>query len=69
MIGIFFPTNSKFCFSWPQAADELLEDMYLPSHRSGGSWYNWVFKVIDLKEIATLGEERQAIRAETSLGS
>ncbi|KAF8802217.1 FAD/NAD(P)-binding domain-containing protein [Phlegmacium glaucopus] len=52
-------------WTWPQAADELLEDMYLPIHRSGGSWYNWIFKVIDLKEIATLGEERQAIRNES----
>ena len=67
MIGIFVPTNSNFSLSWPQVVDELLEDMYLRSHRSGGSWYNWIFKVIDLKEIATLGEERQAIRAETSL--
>ena len=53
-------------FSWPQAADELLEDMYLHTNRSGGNWFNWIFKVIDLKEIATLGAERRAIR---SLGS
>ena len=52
----------QILFSWPQAADELLEDMYLPTIRSGGSWFNWVFKIIDLKEIATLGEERWAIR-------
>ncbi|KAF8802218.1 FAD/NAD(P)-binding domain-containing protein [Phlegmacium glaucopus] len=49
-------------WTWPQAADELLEDMQLPTLRSGGNWYNWLFKVIDLKEISTLGEERQARR-------
>ena len=51
---------------WPQAADELLEDMYLPSMRSGGNWLTWPFKVIDLKELSTLKEERDAIRAGTT---
>jgi len=32
--------------------------MHLPSHRSGGNWFTWPFKVIKLDEIATLGEER-----------
>ncbi|KAJ3572899.1 hypothetical protein NP233_g2776 [Leucocoprinus birnbaumii] len=49
-------------WSWPQAMDELLEDMRLPSGRSGGKWYNWVFQVIDIKEIAYLTEERRALR-------
>lgn len=49
-------------FSWPQAVDELLEDMYLPSMRSGGNWLTWPFKVIDLKEIVNLGEERRLKR-------
>ncbi|PPQ99015.1 hypothetical protein CVT26_014392 [Gymnopilus dilepis] len=50
-------------WTWPQAADELLEDMYLSSMRSGGNWLTWPFKVIDLKELSTLKEERDAIRA------
>ncbi|KAF9523127.1 hypothetical protein CPB83DRAFT_799685 [Crepidotus variabilis] len=49
-------------WSWPQAVDELLEDMYLPSCRSGGNWLTWAFQVIDLKEISTLTEERQVKR-------
>ncbi|KAF8148269.1 hypothetical protein B0H34DRAFT_737616 [Crassisporium funariophilum] len=49
--------------TWPQAADELLEDMYLPSMRSGGNWLNWVFQVIDSKEIKNLGDERRDRRA------
>ncbi|PPQ89970.1 hypothetical protein CVT25_009610 [Psilocybe cyanescens] len=49
-------------WTWPQAADELLEDMYVPNMRSGGNWFTWPFRVIDLKEIATLREERKAIR-------
>ena len=53
---------TQILFSWPQAADELLEDMYLPIMRNGGSWLNRVLKVIDLKEITTLGEERRAMR-------
>ena len=48
--------------SWPQAADELLEDLNLPTIRSGGNWYSWLFQAMDLKEIATLGEERRARR-------
>lgn len=36
--------------------------MYLPSFRSGGNWLNWMFKVIDLKELENLTQERQARR-------
>jgi hypothetical protein len=36
--------------------------MYLPSFRSGGIWLNWMFKVIDLKEIENLTHEREARR-------
>lgn len=54
--------ETKWCYRWPQAADEFLEDMHLPSGRSGGWWFNWIFKVIDLKEIANLTEERNALR-------
>lgn len=38
-------------YSHPQLVDELLEDMDLPIHRSGGNWLSWPFKVIDLKEV------------------
>ncbi|EDR06936.1 uncharacterized protein LACBIDRAFT_299323 [Laccaria bicolor S238N-H82] len=48
--------------TWPQAVDELLEDMFLPSSRSGGNWLTWPFKIIDVKEIATLSEERRSLR-------
>lgn len=44
--------------SWPQAVDDLLNDMGLPNMRSGGNWSTWPFKVIDLKEIEHLKEER-----------
>jgi len=53
------------CFRWPQAADDLLDDMYLPMLRSGGSWYNWIFKPIDIMELATVTEERKALRKKT----
>jgi dimethylaniline monooxygenase (N-oxide forming) len=43
-------------------ADELLEDMGLPSGRSGGNWLTWPFKRIDLAEVANLKEERDAKR-------
>ncbi|KAF5315243.1 hypothetical protein D9619_007506 [Psilocybe cf. subviscida] len=49
-------------FTWPQAADELLDDMHLPTLRSGGNWFNWIFKPIDLKEIENLAEERRERR-------
>ncbi|KAI0724678.1 FAD/NAD-P-binding domain-containing protein [Fomitopsis betulina] len=47
---------------WPQMLDTLLDDMSLPSMRSGGSGLTWPFQVIDVKEIANLGEEREALR-------
>ncbi|KAF8901932.1 hypothetical protein CPB84DRAFT_1679400, partial [Gymnopilus junonius] len=49
-------------WTWPQAADQLLEDLYLRSMRSGGNWFTWPFKVMDLKEVSSLREEREAIR-------
>ncbi|TFK17634.1 FAD/NAD(P)-binding domain-containing protein [Coprinopsis marcescibilis] len=49
-------------WTWPQAADELLEDMYLPTQRSRGNWLTWPFKVIEIKELATLSDERRAMR-------
>ncbi|PBK93154.1 FAD/NAD(P)-binding domain-containing protein [Armillaria gallica] len=55
--------SSHVCFlAWPQYIDELLEDMGLRSMRSGGNWLTWAFKVIDVQEIATLKEERDAQR-------
>lgn len=55
--------SSHVCFlAWPQYIDELLEDMGLKSMRSGGNWLTWAFKVIDVQEIATLKEERDAQR-------
>ncbi|PPQ99019.1 hypothetical protein CVT26_014396 [Gymnopilus dilepis] len=53
-------------WTWPQAADELLEDMHLRSMRSGGNWLTWPFKIIDLKELSTLKEERAAIRSKAA---
>lgn len=59
-------TYSGFPFlNWPQAADEMMEDMGLPSRRSGGNWLTWPFKIVDTKEIEHLHEERAAKRAET----
>ncbi|EDR01729.1 uncharacterized protein LACBIDRAFT_310470 [Laccaria bicolor S238N-H82] len=51
-------------FGWAQATDQLLEDMYLPSMRSGGNWLTWPFKVVSISELATLGEERRVKRQE-----
>jgi len=42
--------------------DELLDDMGLPSMRSGGNWLTWPFKVISPAEIKDLGKERHAKR-------
>ncbi|KAI0058580.1 FAD/NAD-P-binding domain-containing protein [Artomyces pyxidatus] len=58
-----YSSSIEFC-TWPQAVDELLEEMDLPSMRSGGNWLTWPFKVVDLKEIATLKEERDAKRGQ-----
>ncbi|KAI6098806.1 FAD/NAD(P)-binding domain-containing protein [Pisolithus croceorrhizus] len=49
-------------WSWPQAMDELLEDMGVPIMRSGGNWLTWPFKVITPAEIKNLREERGAKR-------
>jgi len=50
-------------WSWPQLADDLLEDMGLPAQRSGGNWLTWPFKPVDVgAELATLKEERDAKR-------
>lgn len=49
-------------WSWPQAMDELLEDMGVPIMRSGGNWLTWPFKIITPAEIENLGEERRAKR-------
>jgi len=53
-------------YSWPQAVDDLLEDMELPVHRSGGNWLTWPFKVIESKEISSLGDERKEKRQQKS---
>ncbi|KAI0259070.1 FAD/NAD-P-binding domain-containing protein [Gloeopeniophorella convolvens] len=55
-------TASIAFWTWPQLVDELLSDMGLPGMRSGGNWLTWPFKVIDLAELATLKEERDAKR-------
>ncbi|KAJ6620258.1 FAD/NAD-P-binding domain-containing protein [Mycena sp. CBHHK59/15] len=55
-------TSYSVFWTWPQHSDELLEDMYLPSMRSGGNWFTWPFKVISIDELATLHEEREANR-------
>ncbi|KAI3604820.1 FAD /NAD-P-binding domain-containingprotein [Moniliophthora roreri] len=60
-----YSSGLKF-WTWPQYTDELLEDMGLRSMRSGGNWFTWPFKVIDLGEIASLGEERKIRRARTT---
>ncbi|KAJ6508496.1 FAD/NAD-P-binding domain-containing protein [Mycena sanguinolenta] len=49
--------------AWPQYTDQLLEEMGLASMRSGGNIFTWPFKVISIKEIATLAEERRGKRA------
>ncbi|TFK19523.1 FAD/NAD(P)-binding domain-containing protein [Coprinopsis marcescibilis] len=49
-------------WTWPQAADELLEDMHLRSGRSGGNWLNWAFKAIDVNEISNISDERRRLR-------
>jgi len=54
------------CDSWPQAVDDLLEDMGLPIQRSGGNWFTWPFKVIKSKEISSLGDERREKRRQAS---
>ncbi|KAJ7151674.1 FAD/NAD-P-binding domain-containing protein [Mycena filopes] len=55
-------TSYSTFWTWPQHSDELLEDMYLPSMRSGGNWLTWPFQVIRIQELATLHEERETNR-------
>ncbi|KAJ7643962.1 FAD/NAD-P-binding domain-containing protein [Roridomyces roridus] len=49
-------------WTWPQYVDRLLEEMGVPSMRSGGNWLTWPFQVIDVDEINTLTEERRRKR-------
>ena len=60
----FTPVFTLVLYRWPQHVDDLLEDMGLPIMRSGGNALTWPFKVVDLKEISTLKEERDAKRVE-----
>ncbi|KAG9314917.1 FAD/NAD-P-binding domain-containing protein [Chiua virens] len=55
-------TMTDLALRWPQAMDELLEDMGLRTMRSGGNWLTWPFKVITVEEIAMLSEERRIKR-------
>ncbi|KAJ7788555.1 FAD/NAD-P-binding domain-containing protein [Mycena olivaceomarginata] len=55
-------TSHAVFWTWPQHSDELLEDMYLPSLRSGGNFFTWPFQVISITELAMLHEEREANR-------
>lgn len=57
-------SDSRLIISWPQAADDLLEDMQLPIHRSNGNWFTWPFKVVELNEIASLADERRQKRSD-----
>ncbi|KAF8648995.1 hypothetical protein AX16_006109 [Volvariella volvacea WC 439] len=59
-------SSSIVFWTWPQYVDDLLEDMRLPTYRSGGTWWDWVFKIIDLNEIKNLTEERRALRESES---
>ncbi|CDO75211.1 hypothetical protein BN946_scf184794.g18 [Trametes cinnabarina] len=54
-------------WSWPQHADDLLEDMRLPVMRGGGNGLTWPFQVVDLKEIEHLKEERDAKRSKSQI--
>lgn len=54
--------------SWPQYVDTLLDDLGLRSLRSGGNWLTWPFKVVDLKELESLKEERDARRRRKNAG-
>jgi hypothetical protein len=58
-------TDVSVLSRWPQYCDELLEDMMLPSWRSGGNGLTWPFKVVNVKEIETLTEERRVRRKQS----
>ncbi|THH12096.1 hypothetical protein EW146_g7825 [Bondarzewia mesenterica] len=62
--GMLSWANESYSTGWPQAADDLLEDMGLRSMRSGGNWLTWPFKTVRTSELATLTEERRAKRDE-----
>ncbi|KAF8266471.1 FAD/NAD-P-binding domain-containing protein [Lactarius quietus] len=56
-------STAVFFWTWPQLADDLLEDMGLPVQRSGGNWLTWPFKPVDIgAELGTLKEERDTKR-------
>ncbi|KAI0302909.1 FAD/NAD-P-binding domain-containing protein [Multifurca ochricompacta] len=55
-------TTAVWFWTWPQFVDDLLEDMGVPSMRSGGNWLTWLFKAVDLDEIIDLKAERDAKR-------
>ncbi|KZS89482.1 FAD/NAD(P)-binding domain-containing protein [Sistotremastrum niveocremeum HHB9708] len=52
-------------FGWPQYVDQLLEDMSLPSVRSGGNWLTWAFSTVSVEELKTLKNERGSKRDTT----
>ncbi|KAE9387177.1 FAD/NAD-P-binding domain-containing protein [Gymnopus androsaceus JB14] len=56
-----YSSNLAF-WTWPQTIDELLNDLGLRIYRSGGNWLTWPFKVIELKEIENLKQERDDLR-------
>ncbi|KAJ4474823.1 FAD/NAD-P-binding domain-containing protein [Lentinula aciculospora] len=60
-----YSSNLAF-WTWPQMIDELLGDMGLNIYRSGGNWLTWPFRVIELKEIETLKQEREELRLKTN---
>ncbi|KAJ7067183.1 FAD/NAD-P-binding domain-containing protein [Mycena amicta] len=49
-------------FNWPQFCDELLEDMGLPSMRSGRNWLTWAVGVVKVSELERLHAERAEMR-------
>ncbi|KAI0056612.1 FAD/NAD-P-binding domain-containing protein [Artomyces pyxidatus] len=55
-------TSSVSLPTWPQTVDDLLEDLELPSMRSGGNWLTWWSKPVNMKEISMLKEERDTRR-------
>ncbi|TFK60203.1 FAD/NAD(P)-binding domain-containing protein [Pluteus cervinus] len=68
MINESYSSGIAF-WTWPQAMDELLEDMNCVSWRSCGSSWSWPFKVIEVEEIKHLGKERQAKRRRAQAAS
>ncbi|EIW77421.1 FAD/NAD(P)-binding domain-containing protein [Coniophora puteana RWD-64-598 SS2] len=58
-------TSVIVAWSWPQAMDNLLDDMGLRTQRSGGNWLTWPFKVVSVDELKGLKLERKTIREST----